>query len=315
MDQYHKLDDKLRNYLNKEFEENRRNPLFHYTSHSGLQGILTSRKLWLTDHAYLNDPSEIEHCKAILLKYFADHLKNNHEFKEYFTSLLQYIIDNCYRTYITSFCSEGDYLPAWRYYGGNGAGYSIGFRKEYFAVPDQPVDPRESMQLFKVIYQESKAVGIIKKIVDLSKAIEPKWKDSKNRAKRRQFLVTFISYLISIIPAVKNNVYKDEKEWRWCMIRLYFENEWFPASLPMERLIFQKMDTQNLPPFIKHVHTVVPHLQSVEFEYSDINTIYVGPRLDFLNAKLFIEKLLLESGISPHVLSRIKIKKSEKPFK
>src|SRR5579871_5811987 len=107
-------------------------PLFHYTSFEGLSGILKTKQLWLTDHKYLNDPSEIEHGKKIVLEHIEKNIPSNPELLDHFKNKIIDIIDNGYKTFITSFCQKEDYLPAWRYYGGDGAGFSIGFKKEYF---------------------------------------------------------------------------------------------------------------------------------------------------------------------------------------
>jgi hypothetical protein len=48
----------------------------------------------------------------------------------------------------------------------------------------------------------------------------------------------------------------------------------------------------------KDVKTAIPRVESLKFDYSDIDTIYVGPRLDFWTAKLAIEKILIDAGIA-----------------
>jgi hypothetical protein len=35
--------------------------IYHYTNSNGLLGILNSKKLWLTEFSYMNDPDEIQH--------------------------------------------------------------------------------------------------------------------------------------------------------------------------------------------------------------------------------------------------------------
>ncbi len=60
------LTKKIEAFLNT-IDETSSSTIFHYTTYKGLEGILKTRRLWLTDHKYLNDPSEIEHGKKILL--------------------------------------------------------------------------------------------------------------------------------------------------------------------------------------------------------------------------------------------------------
>src|SRR6185437_7535685 len=67
-----------------------------------------TRCLWLTDHKYLNDPSEIAHGKKILLDCIDGHLQQYVALNHYLKYLINKIIENCYKTYIVSFCEKED---------------------------------------------------------------------------------------------------------------------------------------------------------------------------------------------------------------
>jgi hypothetical protein len=103
--------------------------LFHYTTSSGLQGILDSKKLWMTSIRFLNDSSEFN--------YFFDKILENFESKK--TSLspdtlarAKYLLDHIKTSNIptnvftTSFSSIGDSLSQWRGYA-ESQGFSIMF--------------------------------------------------------------------------------------------------------------------------------------------------------------------------------------------
>ena len=66
-----------------------------------------------------------------------------------------------YKAYVCSFCENGDYLPAWRYYGGDGAGFSIGFKKNYFK-PLQYASIREATVIYKISYEKQDIIDFIK---------------------------------------------------------------------------------------------------------------------------------------------------------
>ncbi len=108
----------------------------------------------------------------------------------------------------------------------------------------------------------------------------------------------------------KNQEYSEEHEWRSVMLRLYFENEWFPWPLPTDRLVFSEANTENLPPFLKDFKTTIPRVESVQFDFSDIVIIYVGPRLDFETAKMAIQKMLMDFGIKREKLKNLVIQRS-----
>jgi hypothetical protein len=297
-------------------DQNPETPLFHYTSFEGLSGILKTKQFWLTDHKYLNDPSEIEHGKKIILEYIKKNIPNNSNLGEYFKKIIIDIIDNGYKTFITSFCQEGDYLPAWRYYGGDGAGFSIGFKKEYFFRTDSTdsVKKGDSILLFKIEYEKNDSEQV-RSIFNKAQSIYPNW-NKKSVDVARPFLAALTSNLLTLLPCIKNIDYHDEHEWRLCMTRLYHEksNEWVPMAPPMERLIISRRDTSSAPPFLKDLKTSIPRFKSREFKYSDIESIYIGPRLDFITAKLAIEKILLDEGISSSELKNILIRRSERAY-
>jgi hypothetical protein len=39
--------------------------LYHYTDAGGLMGILESQRLWASNAAYLNDPTELLHARSV----------------------------------------------------------------------------------------------------------------------------------------------------------------------------------------------------------------------------------------------------------
>jgi hypothetical protein len=50
----------------KESEVSEQYPtLFHYTTESGLYGILRSQQLWATHYAYMNDSEELRRAKTL----------------------------------------------------------------------------------------------------------------------------------------------------------------------------------------------------------------------------------------------------------
>lgn len=289
-------------------------PLFHYTNFIGLTGILQSRHLWLTNHKFLNDPSEIEHGKKLIFKTIEQHIPNNAELSNFIKTIITAIIEEGYNLYLISFCEQGDYLPAWRYYGDNGAGFSIGFNEKYFfrCKPHEIINQSDATLFFKVQYEDNSSEKI-NKIFKIAKEISPDW-SRKHPEEIRPYLVQLATCLLTILPCIKNKDYKDEYEWRLCITRLYKEKKWYPYNFPIENLIFSKIDTTEYTPFLKNIKTTIPRLQLLKFDYSDINTIYVGPRLDFLTAKLAIEKILLDASIEKSKLQNISIKQSERPY-
>ena len=83
--------------------------LFHYTNLEGLKGIISSRSIWLTHSSTLNDPSELEYGKNLILS-ILENFKSN-ESNSTIKIFLDGLITNfsafnlfSYDTYVASFC-------------------------------------------------------------------------------------------------------------------------------------------------------------------------------------------------------------------
>jgi hypothetical protein len=97
--------------------------IYHYTTVSGLIGIVTHRELWVSDCRFLNDGTELTYAEDI---FFSEIKKLD----------LPTISDAGYRIagpslsnfrmFLACFCEEGDLLSQWRGYGID-QGYSLGF--------------------------------------------------------------------------------------------------------------------------------------------------------------------------------------------
>jgi hypothetical protein len=284
-------------------------PLYHYTSFKGLNNILKSKCLWLTDHQYLNDPSEIIHGKNIILKLISNKL-NSHKFCcNHFINLFNKIIDNHYKTYLTSFCQDPDYLPAWRYYGHNGAGFSIGFKVHFFIPEPKNKDNAQGTIVYKVNYGSD--IISIDDMFNIADILFPKWYESNKIKEINKIILPIITASIILISGYKNYDYHDEKEWRICLTKIFNDETWFP-SFPYENFFIDNISNEKYTPFLKSYPSSIPRLSILDFEYQDIESIYVGPRLDYQTAKLAIEKYLGSLGIE---IGKIKIMESTKQYK
>jgi hypothetical protein len=111
--------------------------VYHYTSGEAFLGIITNRKLWLSNAAYLNDPTELEYGIDVVRRALSDYFNPAMPLAEGTAeSIPQRFRKNCAQListenllspwYLGSFSSEGDDISQWRAYCPNG-GYAIGF--------------------------------------------------------------------------------------------------------------------------------------------------------------------------------------------
>jgi hypothetical protein len=105
--------------------------LFHYTTPPATQAIIESGRLWATHAAYLNDASELSHCRAILDSLCRElaATENTIEGREYLRRSVEEVasLKNERQAFVMSFCQEGDLLSQWRSYAGGATGYALGF--------------------------------------------------------------------------------------------------------------------------------------------------------------------------------------------
>ena len=112
--------------------------LWHYTDAAGMEGILRSSQVFLTDFRHLNDPTELTYGEDLIVQ-LADELLQQATPKGLVRPVLQEFL-HVYRgeggrfteraeVFVGSFCcDDGDRLSQWRAYGDHGRGYAIGFR-------------------------------------------------------------------------------------------------------------------------------------------------------------------------------------------
>jgi hypothetical protein len=97
--------------------------IYHYTTISGLIGIMTNRKLWASDCRYLNDGAELLYA----YKFFLTELEKLKlpPIDDGGYSVPSSVFED-FRMFISCFCENGDLLSQWLGYGAN-QGYSLGF--------------------------------------------------------------------------------------------------------------------------------------------------------------------------------------------
>jgi hypothetical protein len=122
--------------------------VYHYTNASGLLGIISTGRLWMTDIEFLNDAAELAYARKTVLgdlRARADELAPVPRDDEGWgdanglrAAMLRSIAgelerspqaqpSTTYHVYAACFCENGDLLSQWRAYGGD-RGYAIGFR-------------------------------------------------------------------------------------------------------------------------------------------------------------------------------------------
>jgi len=109
--------------------------LYHYTSQAGLLGIVAKRMLWATNMAYMNDVSEYEYGRNVMLAAIARQHTGTPENLQRFIEETKAAFERRARDFfLTSLTEAGDLLSQWRGYTENGNGFCVGFDAQALSV-------------------------------------------------------------------------------------------------------------------------------------------------------------------------------------
>jgi hypothetical protein len=170
--------------------------LYHYTGAGGLYGILTSKVVWATHIAYLNDMREAFYGAEQAVKHIDTIWKTMTDEKDKFSNcealkaafgdlrtvseLVEPFVHGRTGMYVTCLSREGDLLSQWRGYGGDG-GYAIKFdakqlKKSLKRVPGRPKGSKQSfdVRIWEIEYDNERFHQ------DVIKVIEPMAQDLQN---------------------------------------------------------------------------------------------------------------------------------------
>src|SRR3972149_5919227 len=153
------------------------NILYHYTSKTGLLGIIKDKCLWATNILYLSDAAEFSYTLEVSSKVLDTKMKDTtlthneskliHKMYEVVQGNLEFHIPD---TYVACFSEDGDSLSQWRAYCPKTGGFSIGFDDEYLRslASDQSYELKECGYDEKPELPSNKSRGLkeVERIID-----------------------------------------------------------------------------------------------------------------------------------------------------
>ncbi|MGH1440182.1 MAG: DUF2971 domain-containing protein [Cellvibrionaceae bacterium] len=135
--------------------------LYHYTTISGLKGIVESQSIWASDVRYMNDSAELQYIIS-LLKDCSESFQHHKKFLNQFIDWMSHRVANGHMVFAISFRANGNLLSQWRGYSQIGKGVSIGFKTEDIVSLAKP----RGFQLGACIYQRDKQVALINDVIE-----------------------------------------------------------------------------------------------------------------------------------------------------
>ncbi|MCU7837562.1 MAG: DUF2971 domain-containing protein [gamma proteobacterium symbiont of Taylorina sp.] len=252
---------------------------FHYTDAGGAIGILSSGKIWASNLGYLNDSTEFNYARDLIVSCIeekfnkATNKKVVNVFKRIFKNIKKF--DNGHTSFfIACFCENGDQLSQWRGYGANGGGYSIAFypnligKRPKFGEPEFDIRP--------IIYERKKQEKLVNSFLEIVIEQLLSNKVKLNELKKPEIINDIIGFLLDYLLIFKDPSFKEEKEWRLIILA------------DIDRVKFRPQNSN-----------IVPYVE-VDLAFSDDNntkglplsSVVVGPTINQHRAVNSIQWLL-----------------------
>ena len=200
------------------FAEKPTKPLYHYTSLAGLQGIIDSRSLRVSDIRFFNDAAEVSYASGRLRDVMRGvgttsfkgaliaALMEGTPFLD-FVDWLPKRLQDAAGVYVGSFTEEGNLLSQWRGYCPPSKGVSLGFKGDLLLESAQ----QQRFAIGKCIYDKTRQDALLLDVADALRDIAPP--DLQNEE------FTYLSAMIEadvlqILALLKHPSFAEEQEWR-----------------------------------------------------------------------------------------------------
>ncbi len=269
--------------------------LYHYTSRSGLEGILRSGGLRATYRMRMNDSGEFRYAKELIYGVL-DEMAQCTEFPKVVHSICSYVSINLQqflqdtidkaRAYCACFSVHSDSPGQWKTYAGKGQGLALGFNFQYLL--NEQVQRKKKIRPYVFVapvhYDEQEQKSLVRNLImagidDLQRFAQSCSSQSEPlTALRDRITQEIVVYLFCLIDFIKAKNYTMEGE---------------------VRLILDANDgTLNAP----NVQYLERQGESIPYLFLDLQTsttgrlplaeIRVGPKADYAEELRFLNLLL-----------------------
>lgn len=200
--------------------------LFHYTTASGMRGILESSRLWATHYRFLNDASELSYGANLLESLLQERLAeaNSELVSEFLSRSLRTsdAFDGMFDCYISCFCERDDLLNQWRTYAKSGGGYALGFKTKEIGRRWGQLERAQDFVLRRVIYDVQEQRGLLAEVLDGAIKVLEAGAGGASVAEANNVIARFRHFLrvevADYLVSFKHPAFAIEKEWRLCHI-------------------------------------------------------------------------------------------------
>jgi Protein of unknown function (DUF2971) len=178
-------------------------PLYHYTTANGLEGIIRTRAIWASDYRFLNDATEFNYGLSIFDRIFDPSVVPLPDVSEMIGRFRKATSE--FSLLIASFCKHHDLLSQWRGYS-DAAGYAVGLNAEWL----QQNAEVQGFHLVPVCYDIGTQDRIIRDKIKLLKT----WVEQSQSRTLFEVTKEWWAHILLSIAALKNEHFKEEVEYR-----------------------------------------------------------------------------------------------------
>ncbi|MEQ8516332.1 MAG: DUF2971 domain-containing protein, partial [Chromatocurvus sp.] len=196
------------------FSARPRETLYHYTTLTGLLGIVDSASLRASDIRYMNDSTELRHTLELLNQQVTRRILAGVDNPELLNALLDWLSHRVVSgpmLFGASFRANGNLLSQWRGYSVHGKGISMGMAPEHIMSRADA----QAFQVTRCIYARSEQVKLIDRIIDAVEALAAD--HNTDTEQDQQWLDLFHRIegdLLRIAAVLKHPAFEEEQEWR-----------------------------------------------------------------------------------------------------
>jgi hypothetical protein len=189
--------------------------IYHYTSQTGLLGIVRTKQIWATNAHYQNDSKEFQYAlelSAGIISGLSGYGTPPEE--ERLSRAMKGALESIknLNIFVTSFSEHRDQLSQWRGYCPVGGGFAIGFEFDQIKTSIEA----QGFRLVPCIYAQSDQYQILKDIAD---GVLKRYKNDLMSAvpiKRalKQRSDEYMMEVVQLAPLIKHYSFSEELEWR-----------------------------------------------------------------------------------------------------
>ena len=204
--------------------------LYHYTSLSGLMGIVDSQILRVSDIRYMNDSTELKHTLNLLRDEIVGRLSSGSDHPVLLNQLLRWLSTRVVSgpmLFGGSFRANGNLLSQWRGYSVHGKGVSLGFHPSHIGQCAKNQDFQVGRCVYEVAQQQQLVTNIIDAVESLSESTETDHIDGK--ADYHRVFAQLEGELLKIAAILKHPSFAEEQEWR-IVSPVIYECRQYPIS-------------------------------------------------------------------------------------